>query len=173
MHRIFIAINLPEKIKENLSSYSWDLPAKWVKKDNLHLTLAFLGNRSDKEIEEIISGIKKLALKHSPFKIKLNKIVYDSFPPRVIWARGDLSEELASLKKDLNEELGLTKEKKLIPHITLGRIRKWQWQRIEPEERVEINEDINLDFEVNSVEVMESFLKRSGPEYIILESIKL
>ncbi|PIX88575.1 MAG: hypothetical protein COZ30_00470, partial [Candidatus Nealsonbacteria bacterium CG_4_10_14_3_um_filter_36_16] len=55
-------------------------------------------------------------------------------------------------------------------HITLGRIKQWEFRQIEPEERPEVNEEINLTFEVNSIEVMESELKRGGSEYTILES---
>lgn len=59
------------------------------------------------------------------------------------------------------------------PHITLSRIRTWQWRQMEPEERPEVNKDISLSFEVNSIEVMESQLKRGGSEYTILESAQL
>jgi len=62
------------------------------------------------------------------------------------------------------------KEFNLFPHINLGRIKTWQFRQIEPEERPEINENINLSFEVNSIEIMESRLKRTGPDYTILES---
>jgi len=65
------------------------------------------------------------------------------------------------------------KEFNLTPHITLGRIKTWEFRRMEPEERPEINEDINLNFEVNSIEIMESQLKRNGPDYTILESCPL
>ena len=58
-------------------------------------------------------------------------------------------------------------------HITLERIRQWEWRRIEPEERPEIEEEINLSFLVNSIKVMESLLKRKGPKYTILESANL
>ena len=58
-------------------------------------------------------------------------------------------------------------------HITLARLRQWEFNKIEPEEKPEINEDINLTFEVNSIEVMESELKRGGPNYIVLESCRL
>jgi len=65
------------------------------------------------------------------------------------------------------------KEFNLSPHITLGRIKTWQFRQIEPEERSEINEDIDLDFEVNSIEIMESQLKKTGPDFTILESCPL
>jgi len=63
------------------------------------------------------------------------------------------------------------KEFNTTPHITLGRIKTWQFRQIEPEERPEINEDIDLTFEVKSIEIMESQLKKGGPEYTVLESV--
>ena len=57
------------------------------------------------------------------------------------------------------------------PHITLARIKTWEFRRLE--DRPEIDEPIDLTFEVNSFEIMESFLKRSGAEYEVLESISL
>ena len=161
-HRVFIAINLPGKIRECLASYQnkWpELPAKWTKKDNLHITLEFLGYVSDEEILEICETTKETASKHESFEVKLTKICYGppgKTPPRMIWATG---EEI----KELN----------IVPHITLARIRTWQWKQIEPEERPEVEEDINLSFEVNSIEVMESALSRGGPKYTILESYQL
>ncbi len=52
-------------------------------------------------------------------------------------------------------------------------MKTWQWKQIEPEERPDVAEEINLNFEVDSIEVMESVLKRGGPEYTVLESYPL
>jgi 2'-5' RNA ligase len=60
--------------------------------------------------------------------------------------------------------------KGFVLHITLARIREWEWKKIEPEERPEINEELDLIFTVESIEVMESELKRGGPEYTVIES---
>lgn len=162
MKRIFIAINLSEEIKKELSSFpaKWpELPVRWTKKDNLHITLKFWGYISNEELAEICQKTKELTSKHRPFTVTLNKICYGppkKSPPRMVWAVGEK-----------------IKEFDFTPHITLGRIQTWQWQQIEPEERPEINEEINLSFEVNSIEVMESALKKGGPKYTILESFKL
>ena len=59
------------------------------------------------------------------------------------------------------------------PHITLARIREWEFRKIEPEERPEIEENIDLTFTVESIDVMESELKRGGPVYSIIESHNL
>lgn len=161
-HRVFIAINLPEKIKQALVDYQkkWpELPIRWTKKDNLHITLEFLGYLTDEEVAKTCQETREMALKHTPFTINLNKICYGppkKMPPRMIWAMG---EKIPALN--------------ISPHITLGRIRTWQWRQIEPEERPVVDEDISLKFEVSSIEVMESILKKIGPDYTILESCPL
>lgn len=98
----------------------------------------------------------------------------------MVWVEGEKSEELGKLQKDLENSLFTASIRSLKPdirpyiaHITLGRIRAWEFRQIEPEERPEINEDIDLSFEVKSIEIMESELKRGGAEYAILESFKL
>ena len=60
-----------------------------------------------------------------------------------------------------------------IPHITLARIKEMEFKNFDLDERPEINEDIDLVFTVESIEVMESELKRGGPVYTILESHNL
>jgi len=188
-HRIFIAINLPEDIKKNLVDYQtkWpELPIRWTKKENLHITLMFLGYLVDEELLEILRITKEVAQRHESFSINLKKIIYGppkKLPPRMVWAEGEKSKELGKLQKDLENSLSAeasAKADRLVresrpyaPHITLGRIKAWEFRKIEPEERPEVNEEINLNFEVNSIEVMESELKRGGPNYAILESCPL
>jgi 2'-5' RNA ligase len=187
-HRIFIAINLPENIKKKLTDYQlkWpELPCRWTKKENLHITLAFLGYLIDEELLEILKITKEVASRHEPFFINLNKILYGPLkqPPRMVWIEGERSEELGKLQKDLENALSsdqtLTKTDReqearpYAPHITLGRLKQWEFREIEPEERPEVNEDVFFNFEVKSIEIMESQLKRGGPEYTILESAPL
>ena len=171
-HRIFIAINLPEDIKKRLVFYQEKIEKlfgkgliRWTKKDNLHITLEFLGYVTDEELLEICQNTRESISKHKSFAITLNKISYSPFkknkPPKMIWA-------VASPQN--RENLALFGQKSF--HITLGRIKSWQFKQIEPEERPEVNQEINLSFEVNSIEIMESVLKRGGPEYTILQSIQ-
>jgi 2'-5' RNA ligase len=185
--RIFIAINLPEKIKEELISFQEkysELPARWVKKENLHITLAFLGYLRDEDLPKIIEITKKVAKNHYPFLIKILKVSYGPpkiFPPRMVWAIGEKNEALWRLQENLKNALIEMKIPQLeeeegrgfIPHITLARIRKWEFKQMEPEEKPEIDEDVEFSFEVKSIEIMESHLKRGGAEYTVLESIPL
>src|SRR3989344_816820 len=197
-HRIFIAINLPEDIKRGLSEYQEKYaelfrslcdresstksgPAKWTAKDNLHITLEFLGDLTDEELGNVCKVAGEVSKRHKIFSINLNKILYGppkKIPPRMVWVEGEKSDELADLKEDLQEclleEIKFRPDGKgFTPHITLARISEWEFRKIEPEERPEISENIDLTFTVESIEVMESELKRGGPVYSILESHNL
>ncbi|MDP2909652.1 MAG: RNA 2',3'-cyclic phosphodiesterase [bacterium] len=161
MHRIFIAINLPEELKEELMKYKdryFDLPVKWTKKENLHITLEFLGNIDEKNLPSIFKGAEDFAQKTPPFTIKLDKINYfpDGQMPKYIFATGNAT------RSDLVDF-----------HVTLARVREWQWRQINPDEKPDVEEEIDLSFEVKSIEVMESYLKQGGPDYRVLKSYPL
>lgn len=183
-HRVFVAINLPGDIKKELYSYAekWpELPAKWTTKDNLHITLEFLGNLTDEEIGEVCLVVKEVAGRHEAFSLNINQVVYGpakKIPPKVVWAEGEKSDELAELRKDLENSLTekikfAPENRTFAPHITLARINEWEWRKFEPEERPEVNEQLDLTFTVESIEVMESEMKREGPIYTIIESHNL
>ena len=183
-HRIFIAINLPNNIKDNLAEYQnkWpDLPAKWTNPENLHITLVFIGHVDDQDALEIKQILKSFIVRHKTFSVSLNNISYGPpkiIPPRMIWASGELPKEFTDLKEDLEKELSgkirfAAEKRETSLHITLARIKKWEWQRIEPDERPEVGDNINFSFKVESIELMESILRRDGPEYLVLETYSL
>ena len=196
--RIFIAINLPEDVRtvlvEYQNKYKDVIPASWTKPENLHITLLFIGDAEEEGIPEIKKTIQDVVVQQKSFSLTLNRncygppqiippqtvVVQRIEPPRMIWAIGEKSEKFNLLCDKLEEALASSPKIRFKPenrenilHITLARIKEWEWRRIEPDERPEIEEDINLSFEVKSVELMESKLKRTGPEYITLESYKL
>jgi len=183
-HRIFVAINLPNNIKNQLISYKdkWqELPAKWTSLNNLHITLEFLGDVTSEELGEVCLAVKSVVGEHSFFNVNLLKVLYGpigKIPPRMIWLQGEKSKELSLLKSDLQKYLlkiiRFAPETKLfIPHITIARINEWEWRKFDLEERPEVNENVDFVFTVESIEVMESVLKRGGPEYTIIESYNL
>jgi len=194
-HRIFLAVNLPENVKNRLTEHQERIkemfissgfrdPVRWTKKENLHITLVFLGQTRDIMIPEICRKTEEAVSRNQSFFIGLREICYApprKMPPRMVWVSGEKSEELAALQTDLEKALldapsqGIRKGEKRAysPHITLGRIRQWDFKKMAPEERPQIREDIVLDFPVESVEIMESNLKRTGAEYTVMESIPL
>jgi len=191
LHRIFIAVNLPENVRQKLALVEdrcLDLLARWTKPENLHITLVFLGNANDQEICDICQAVEAVAKKHEPFDVTLSKICYGpqnnppaGRPPRMVWAVGERSTELGKLQKDLESSLfefcggnyDSNREYEFQPHVTLARIKQTELRHMEPEELPRIDEQIHHTFLVESIELMESELKRGGPTYTVLESIKL
>jgi RNA 2',3'-cyclic 3'-phosphodiesterase len=169
--RIFVAINLPKKVREKLAEYRFDVPAKWTKTENLHITLNFLGQVEDEDLLDIFSAVQEAALNNSPFDLNFDKIAYGS-KYKMIWAVGKSTPSLANLKKDLDKKLS-SDNKGFSPHITLARIKMWEFRSIDPEDRPQVEKNIDLNFEVDSIEVMESVLKKEGPEYTVLQSYRL
>lgn len=184
LYRIFIAVHLPEPIKKELVVWEKkleDLPIRWTKEENLHFTLIFLGNTSHKELEEVFRICREVAQRYEPFSLLLNEITYGPLegPPRMVWVRGE-SKEFLDLQKNLEDALHkspilhfVPEKRKFTIHLTLGRIREWEFRKIEPEERPEIYEEISLEVPVRSIEVMESKLRRGGAEYTVLQSFPL
>ncbi len=184
MKRIFIAINLPEDIKsvladfqDNLRSEFGSRAVKWVDSENLHITLAFLGSMRPEKADEMIEKFSNFQF--SSFSIKLSKVEY--FPSRrkakLIWVRGS-SDKLLELKDDLDlfleksKIINYEKDSDFITHVTLGRTRSFDYNKIPLEEIPLLEDSFDLEFEVESLEIMESKLKKAGPEYITLKSYK-
>lgn len=176
-HRIFIAVNLPESIKKKLLEFQrqwYDLPVRWTKEPNLHITLVFLGYLGDEEMLEVCRLTRQAVQKHQPFEIKLKRICLapPGRPPRMIWLEGEENYALTQLKNNLEEKLfGHRENRPFRVHITLARIRQKEWRSLTG--KPEINKEISLIFPVNSIEIMESFLSRRGPDYAVLESAEL
>ncbi len=180
----FIAINISEELKSQLKKYQdyWpEITAKWVSQENLHLTIAFLGQLSEKRIDDIKKIIKGVKDEIEPFDLTIEKISYS--PPnsyKFIWANLKNSKKIIELKKILEKEIAKTKinniqmeEDEFLPHITLAKIDQMKFKQTDSEEVPEVNEDLDIKIQVNSIELMESTLKKTGLEYKIIETFKL
>ncbi len=185
LHRIFLAINLPEAIKTELQSLQArlpELPIRWVNPENLHITLVFVGNTSDKELETLQENCRRIGEGTKPFSFQFSELSYgpSSANPRMVWLKGKAPKALARLQKNLQEAVqsksafGAPPEKyPFVLHLTLGRLKEYELQTIELEELPNINQDVSYDIPVSSFEIMESSLKKTGAEYATIESIQL
>ena len=181
--RLFIAINLPDEVKRKLVVWrgKWDFDKRyinWVIKKNLHITLIFIGYVDNDETYRIAKTIGEVAKKHRPFYINLEKIIAGppNATPRMFWAEGEKSQKLADLQMDLENALSFggnyKKEARAFrPHITLARFKYEVTKKIR--EMGSVEEKINYQIPVDSIELMQSDLRRTGPEYTILESVNL
>ncbi|HOI59841.1 MAG TPA: RNA 2',3'-cyclic phosphodiesterase [Candidatus Pacearchaeota archaeon] len=185
--RIFIAVNFNELIKEKLVKIQNKIdflfldnnPIKWTKKENLHVTVFFIGYVYDTDLLEIFDQIENAVKGYEPFMLKFNEI--DFMPKeenkKMVWVFGEKNQILESIRQKIKQNILSTENKTeaFTPHITMGRINQFQFRKINKEEIPNINDEILIDFEtiVDSIDIMESELKKGGAEYTILKSIKL
>lgn len=126
MPRLFIAIDLPEQQRRLLAELRDDLAGvRWVRPEQLHLTLAFLGEVP----QEMLAPLRQLLaqIRSVPFQLELGRL--GCFPPRgiprVLWIGVQPQPLLLQLERAVNSAVvscGLTLEARpFSPHITLAR----------------------------------------------------
>ncbi len=135
MPRLFIAVDLPEIIKQNLEPMSFGIPgAKWVTSDQLHLTVRFIGEVDGGLFRDIKNILDEVSM--TPFSLQLKGV--GCFPPRgkprVLWVGLEKSEPLQLLRKKIDSALLRVRVepegRKFSPHITLARLRNSPIQKI-------------------------------------------
>lgn len=171
--RIFISFNLPKKIKSEVSKIQdylkkTGLEAKWVKPENTHLTIAFLGSINPEQITVVKEIVNKVNQRLNPIKLTLSEI--SAFPnvsrARVIFVglSGQI-ETLNKIAKEAQEELKRKNiwfdEKPFVAHLTLGRFKK-------PTNLTQFINKLNIKrvpLEVKNVSCYQSLPTPSGPIY--------
>jgi len=133
--RTFIAIPLPDAVKENLKRVQTLLEPvsegiKWTDPELLHITLKFLGDTPDWLMDKVRLEFNRIAEGAEPFQLQLSEL--GQFPkegdPRILWAGLQRSPSAVyRLSDELNTGyLGMGFDdtgKRFSPHITLGRIK--------------------------------------------------
>jgi len=136
--RTFIAVELSNDFRHALTEIqnqlkSSDADVKWVKPDNIHITLKFLGSIPPKKVKAIKEFFPEIFDSSHVFDVQLANL--GAFPsinkPKVIWAGLDDPDGRLKLLANHTEEflcrLGFPKEhKEFKSHITLGRLRSFK-----------------------------------------------
>jgi len=160
--RLFIAITFSDSVKNMLSSIQDHLrmyasKGSFIRYENLHLTLAFLGEISKNQIDSICSIID--ALSCIPFSFHFSTL--DSFNGDLYWVGTEDAPSLTALQDALTSALlreGFSVDnKEFIPHLTLVRhaVMKQKPQfLIQP-----------IQTEVHSISLMESTQEDGIPVY--------
>ena len=186
--RVFIAIDIDEEIKKALSDLQQQLQNKagtrtgdvtWVRADNMHLTLKFLGEVADNRIAKVCDTVKDVADGHSKFELDIEEVgCFGGKSARVIWVgTGQGADSLCRLQAEIDKRLasgGWPKEKrKFTGHLTLARIRRPQAGVILGQMAEDYKELKLGTVSVDSVYVYQSELTQQGPVYTRLGSYKL
>ncbi len=169
--RLFIGIHPSKEITEYIYDTEKKLISKgilgnYTKKENIHLTLKFLGETEEKKIKDLKNVLNQY--KNLNLNLKLSKISY--FKRReegLLWIGlcGDI-QKIENHANQLNDQLysfGFQKEnKKFKPHITIARKVNLTPYNLKIIEDMPIE---NLSFKVKEIALIESNLTRQGPIY--------
>lgn len=187
MKRLFLAI--PIKTRDNdfiplLEGLKRQLAHEkrigWVKPDNIHLTLKFIGNTPNEDVPKIIEAVGTMLKNHKSFTMDFNHtgIFGSRYAPRVLWlGMQNTPQELYDLEEDTLsafDKIGYLRDRQnFVPHITLGRIKelceKQYFQKIVAgiEQKSYIRQD------VNEIILFQSFLRPEGAVYKVLKKWEL
>lgn len=183
--RVFVAIDLPEEIKEEINMIAEKLvkkiPLRRVVRENLHITLVFLGEQSEEGIEKVKKTLDPIIKLFPSFNlsIKSPSVFPDNKKPRGIWYNfGGEKEKAFSLYKKVIDGL-LAQSIKLDErnfdfslHCTIGRFREKVKFPGNLDKKLE-GYEINKDLTVKKVVFFESKLSPEGPEYSKLAEFSL
>jgi len=182
--RIFIALEFPESVRERLGQLQGKLKGtenriRWVDTSLIHLTMKFIGEIKEKNLEKVIQTARDVAGRFFVFKLGIGEI--DVFPnfssPRVIWVgieegRDKLEALAAELEEKLGQEGFSRSSRKWTSHLTLARIKV-----LKERERLKAliwqhhKETKGIEVKVRSLSVIKSELTPQGSIYTILERI--
>lgn len=132
--RSFVALELSDEVRGQLVVLLQRLQrtnaaVKWVEPENLHLTLKFLGEVPEEQIEAVAETLKAIAQVTEPFSFTVKGV--GGFPdlrrPRVLWVGVEAVQPLMKLQQLVEkamEQLGFAPEERAYhPHITIGRVK--------------------------------------------------
>jgi len=126
--RLFFAIEVPEDVKTELGKFGVTLERPWrpVKTEQMHITLAFMGEVPSSELERVMQVGEQAAAAVTEFSLEISDaaVFPESGEPKVLYAQADGGENLMALVDVLRTSLGaLADQKKFKPHLTLARNR--------------------------------------------------
>lgn len=183
--RIFFAIDIPDKIKEDIGQFitlmkkkaKWN-GIRWTKTENLHITLQFLAEVQNHHLPELIERVRFEIENRVPtteFEIKAIELLPSPFRPRVIVFSIKDQEALEKLSILIGQGIQSAnypiEERSYKAHMTLGRIKHIQNPHLEFLDECEMPQ---LDkIPLNEVVLFRSDPQPDGTVYTPLKRIKL
>jgi 2'-5' RNA ligase len=128
--RLFVALDIDDAIRGRIARFldgvrGFSPDARWARPESLHVTLKFIGERPEEEVEKIKRTLEVITAE----AFEMNFRGYGFFPgaraPRVFWVGIEAGPELSSLAATVDENLALLdipkEEHAFNPHLTLAR----------------------------------------------------
>ena len=165
--RLFVAINVPKKVENELIRLGDQLPQDGLKRvDDFHLTLKFLGDVDDEKVPKLVEALHKV--KHAPFEISVTGII--PMPTlshiTIVWYTVEPEDPIIDLQGKVDLVLGkwFPLETRFKPHLTMTGIKFLKNKREFVEKLGKITLP-KLSFPVTEFELVKSTLTKDGPVY--------
>lgn len=183
--RLFVALEIPAAVRDRLGALLGDLRAaatsagdkrpRWVRPENLHVTLKFIGEAAPEKLEALRGALTAVRCAAA---VEMSFRGLGFFPsekrPRVFWAGILGPESLSRLAHDIDDALaalGIPRETRpFSPHLTLAR---FEPPGLHEKLRVAIAQEGAREFgscRAREFHLIESKTKPSGAEYTVLHS---
>lgn len=159
--RLFVGIGLSpllaKRLEREMAAFeAW--PVIPTRRDNLHVTILFLGFVAAEHLPEILPAVERAALSVPAFDLSFDRIgcFPDAVHPTSIFLFGQDHAILLKLRQRLDQELGyLVPDKKSFrPHVTLGKIRRGKFEALTTKPSFE--KTVNFIEPVSGISVFES-----------------
>ena len=184
LKRTFLCFPVPMEVrtkKNMLYSTLEESPAQihWVKNDNLHLTLKFIGYTTESQIPRIIDILSRITIKYKPFHLVINNTgcLPKKERPRTLFlgVEGQIN-ILKDLFQNIEtefEKIDIEKDRNdFFPHITLARIKYPQTHTPDIDLFLKSSYD-PIDLSLDRVQFFSSELLPSGAIYTLLKTFPL
>jgi 2'-5' RNA ligase len=182
--RAFIAIEMPPMVVDIVQRSQQVLRRggirlAWVRPENVHLTLRFLGDIAADAVDRIRDVLEETARETSPFSLCVKGA--GAFPgiarPRVLWLGLDGQlQPMAALYRRLSEKLsglGIAGEKRPFRgHLTIGRVKGRPDIRLLKERMTELEHVESTLFPADSLCLFKSDLTPGGAVYTSLVKVR-
>jgi 2'-5' RNA ligase len=181
--RTFVAVEISQSLKDDFKDIQESLKKeglflRWVKPQDIHLTMKFLGEIDKDLLPQIDKTVGEVCERNEIFSINLKGV--GSFLRRgssgVVWIGIDEMPSLTVLHSHLEgalEKIGFTQEARFTPHLTLGRIKLVE-DRVHFRQIIEKYCDLDCGtMMVTALSLMKSDLKPEGPVYTRLSQFPL
>ena len=181
--RLFVALEIPTAVRDNLAAQIKelrDLPApladkrlRWVRPENLHVTLKFIGEVEAAKLDGIRRALRAIGL-DAPVGLELRGLGFfpDGEYPRVLCVGLNASGNLPVLARDIDRALegqGIARDQRAFtPHLTLAR---FEPRGFDEKLRTAIEKNSEREFgafEAREFHLIQSKLQPSGAAYTSL-----
>ncbi len=176
MARIFVALRLSDYTTAQIVRWQdshIDLPVRWIKARNLHVTLVPPWEESEEGITTVKKQLDHGQGHYGSFDLTFNTVSYGPplASPRLIWAEGSAPASLTEMVRDLHMGLHqLSKGNMVKVHCTIARFNEEDFKNFPIKE---LYEPVEWRETVSSLVLMQSELRPTGAEYTVLHEVAL